>query len=113
VTSVDYGGRALTKFLGVNGPSNANHASLWYLVDPAPGTATVVVRLSAAREVIGSATSFSGVHQSAPFGTFSATNGTTTAASVTLGSSSGEVAVLTCSVRSWWTRSRPGAMPCR
>jgi hypothetical protein len=92
VTSVDYGGRALTKFLGVNGPSNANHASLWYLVDPLPGTATVVVRF-AAREVIGSATSFSGVHQSAPFGTFSASNGTTTAAAVTLASSSGEVVV--------------------
>jgi len=93
VTSVTYGGTALTQIGFQNGPGNQNRTSLWKLLAPPTGTASIVVTLSGSVNVVGGAVSFDNVDQTTPHGTFVSANGTSTTASVNVTSAAGEVVI--------------------
>ena len=65
VSSVDYGGIALTQIRSDDAGGLA-HSSLWYLVNPPTGSNSVDVTLSAADDVVIGAMSFLGVDQTNP-----------------------------------------------
>ncbi|MHB0960277.1 MAG: cadherin domain-containing protein, partial [Pirellulaceae bacterium] len=90
VTGVTYGGVAMTQV----GRSTGNHAvEIWVLVAPTVGTANVVATFSGTTAAVGGATSFTGVNQSSPTGTFAGATGTGTVASVTVNSGVGELVI--------------------
>lgn len=79
ITSVTYGGVALTQ-LGIedyNG--NTEHLSLWYLLAPVSGAASVVATASGTTFIIAASASYAGVAQSSTFGTLAKNNGVGTA----------------------------------
>ena len=84
VSSVSYGGAALSRLGAQNGPYNDNRVELWYRVAPPSGTATVSVRMSQRNDVVGGSMSYTGVRQQAPFGTYRAASGDSSRACVTL-----------------------------
>ena len=92
VTSVTYGGTPLT-LVGenVNGTSGRMH--MYMLLNPPSGTANVVVNLDADpdRGIVVGVTTFTGVNQSTPLGTFATANGSSSAASTTVNSANGEL----------------------
>lgn len=93
VTSVTYGGTALTSIGSQNGPGNQNQATLWYLINPPTGTANISVSLSGSKDVTAGAASFTGVNQTTPLGTLNSLSGTSTTASVVVSSAAGEVVI--------------------
>lgn len=70
VQSVTYGGAALTRLGSQANGIGGQRAELWYRVGPASGTAAVTVRMSQFNDVVAGATTYSGVNQQSPFGTF-------------------------------------------
>lgn len=77
VTGITYNSVALTKIGHIASASGAVRSELWGLIAPATGTNTIEVTLSAALDSAGSASSYTGVHQTSPiegFNTASATN---------------------------------------
>ena len=72
VQSVSYGGQPLTRLGSQNAAGNATRAELWYRVGPPVGTATVTVQMGQFNDVVAGATTYTGVNQLAPFGTFRA-----------------------------------------
>jgi len=91
VSTVTYGGVALTRIGLQNGAGTANRVELWRLIAPATGTANIIVTLSGSTETVAGAVSYTGVDQTTPFGTFASASGTSTAPSVAVTSASGEV----------------------
>lgn len=91
ITGVTYGGQALT-FIG-SSSSAKTRMELWYIVAPPTGTNNVVVTGIGIAEKIGGATSWAGVHQTAPLGTAAFALGTSTTPSVNVTSAAGEVVV--------------------
>ena len=91
VTSIDYGGAALTKIRSDDG--GVYRAELWRLIAPASGTATITVNLSASLTSIAGATSWWNVDQTTPVSAQNGATGTNTPASVavTPGSSNNRV----------------------
>ncbi|WP_036307174.1 DUF4347 domain-containing protein, partial [Methyloglobulus morosus] len=95
VNGVTYGGVALTQV----GRTEGNHAvEIWALVNPTVGTANVVVSLSGNTAVAAGASTFNGVNQSTPYGTYAGNSGTTiplinTTGSVTVASATGDVVI--------------------
>ncbi|MFZ1756834.1 MAG: hypothetical protein WBO46_22360, partial [Caldilineaceae bacterium] len=93
VTAVSYGGQALT-FVGEAPVSGEAHAQIWRLVNPASGTASVVASVSGAGSsdafVVGVST-FTGVNQSAPLGTFATSNDGTTPATITVSAAANDL----------------------
>jgi hypothetical protein len=90
VSSVTYGGVALTPLAAVTDGANNVRAEMWYLIAPSSGAANVVVSLSSGHEFVAGATSFSGVDQSATFGTPVTAEGAGGAPSVTVASAVGD-----------------------
>ena len=88
---VSYGGQPLTRLGAQNGPGNQNRVEIWFLFAPAPGTANVVVTLTNARHVVGGATSFAAVDQTAPFSAFQSNTGQTAAVSLRVASAVDQV----------------------
>jgi PAP2 superfamily len=84
VQSVTYGGVALSRLGWQNSGYGSQRAELWYRVGPAVGTATVVVQMSQVNDVVAGATSYVGVNQQTPFGTFRAASGSSAQACVTM-----------------------------
>src|SRR5437763_725822 len=84
VSSVTYGGTALTRVGFQNAPGTQNRIELWSLIAPSPGTANVVVTFSGSVDSVGGAIVFSGVDQAAPLGTFASANGSNASPSVTV-----------------------------
>jgi hypothetical protein len=93
VSGVTYGGIVLSNAVDVLGAGNQNRASMWYLVAPASGTATVTVTLAGSAAVIGGAVSLSGVDQTAPLGTAVSANGTSASPSVTVSSATTQLVI--------------------
>jgi hypothetical protein len=93
VTSVTYGGTALTRIGGVTEATGKVSLELWYLKAPTAGTADVVVNLAGVTSVSAGATTFFGVDQSTPYSTTAFAEGGGGAVSVTLASAPGELAV--------------------
>lgn len=91
-TSVTYNGVALTKISGITGASDVR-AELWYLINPPVGTFSATLNASASRNLAGGAMSFTGVHQTAPVGTYAQTGGQGNATSVNVSSAPGEMVV--------------------
>jgi hypothetical protein len=90
VTGVTYGGIALT----LVGRGAGNHAvEIWRLINPTVGTANVVASFSGNTAAAGGATTFNGVNQSTPTGTFVSATGTGTIASVTVASAAGDLVI--------------------
>ena len=76
VTGVTYGGTALTSIGAHNDAGNTRRVEMWYLLNPASGT-NVAVNVSvsiptagATTGVVAGATTFTGVDQTMPLGTF-------------------------------------------
>src|SRR5882672_9251335 len=76
VTGITYAGQALTS-AGAVANGGTNSAEIWTLVAPPTGTANIVVSLSAAKDVVGGASSFFNVAQTASYGAFASTTGNT------------------------------------
>ena len=92
-SGVTYDGDALTKSGDVSS-GNVN-ASIWYRVAPSTGSNNVVVTFGDSRhEGIGvTATSFTGVYQSAPAGSATTATGDSTAPTVNIASFAGDIVV--------------------
>lgn len=86
VNNVTYGGVAMTALQSATSGSGTSQVriSMWYLVAPAVGTATVAVTLSASTRVQGYSNNLTGVSQVAPFGTPVTAVGTNNALAVTV-----------------------------
>src|SRR5439155_296465 len=78
--SVTYNTAPMTKITEVTGASD--RVSIWKLVNPATGTNSVVVTLSAAATVKGGATSWTNVDQTTPVGTAATNTGSSNFPSV-------------------------------
>ena len=92
VNSVTYGGVPLT--LVGESVSNGNaHIHIYSLINPAAGTANVVVNLTANPDkgIVVGVTTFNNVDQATPLGTFASAESKTTTASVAVTSAAGEV----------------------
>jgi hypothetical protein len=83
VQSVTYGGLALTRLGAQANTAGGQRAELWYRVGPAAGTATVTVRTAQSNDIVAGATTYIGVDQQAPFGTYRAATGHSAQACVT------------------------------
>ncbi|WP_298622295.1 DUF4347 domain-containing protein, partial [uncultured Zoogloea sp.] len=92
VTSVTYGGTALTHVGSQVDPSGKVRAEMWYLLAPSGGTENVVVSLSGSANATAGATSFYNVSQNNPFGSVTAGSGSGDP-SLTLVSAVGELVV--------------------
>ncbi|MBI9087201.1 MAG: DUF2341 domain-containing protein, partial [Desulfobacterales bacterium] len=89
-SSVTYGGVALTQV----GRTAGNHAvEIWRLVNPAVGTANVLVNFSASTAATGGATTYNGVDQTTPTGTYVGNTGTGTTASVVVSSATNDLVI--------------------
>jgi hypothetical protein len=91
VSGITYGGQALTR--RVQNTSSEAEGEIWSLVNPPSGTATLLVSFTGA-EAIDSAvvgvTTFTGVNQTTPFSATNSATGTTSPATLTISSPSGE-----------------------
>lgn len=93
VTSVTYGGQSLT-LIGSAVTPNSMSADIWYLLNPAVGTANVVVTLNGSNHFVAGATDYFGVNQTTPLGTLATATGTNSAMpSVNVASAAGEFVV--------------------
>lgn len=96
VTSATYNGVALTRAIRrqhTNTDAFAGFEELWYLVNPATGTNTLVLNLSTSMQVQAVISSYTGVHQSTPLGTAVGADGVSTGPSVIVGSAGDELVV--------------------
>jgi len=79
VTGVTYNGAALTLVGAHNDTGNTRRVELWYLLNPAPGTDSIVVSVNvpaaATVGVVAGATVFTDVDQTVPLGTFASADG--------------------------------------
>lgn len=100
VSSVTYNGVALTLVGSHNDAGNTRRMELWKLVAPPVGTFNVVVTIGGLTltqsnmGVVAGATTFTGVDQNTPLGTFASNDGAaTTNSTVTVTSNPGEVVI--------------------
>ena len=91
VTGVTYAGLPLT-LVGENTNSGSARVSIYKLVNPPSGASPVIVSFSAnpSLGVVVGVTSFTGVNQTSPIGTFATNNNSSSTASVSVTSGSGE-----------------------
>jgi archaellum component FlaF (FlaF/FlaG flagellin family) len=89
LTSVSYGGQAMTNIRSDNNGASA-HTSLWYLKNPPTGTNTVTMLVSIVSNVAAGAISFTGVDQTTPIATHNGATGTSTTPSVSVTTSTDE-----------------------
>lgn len=93
VSSATFAGQNLT-FIGRKSYNRDASIEMWYLLNPPTGTNTVTVTLTGTADLVGGATSWTGVNQASPLGTFaSAGGGFNTTPSVEVSSTAGEVVV--------------------
>jgi subtilisin family serine protease len=97
VTGITYGGIPLSPIGFQTGDGNQNRTEMWKLLAPPTGTASVVVRLSSAKRIVGGAVSYFNVDQTTPHGQFASAAGTGDTAWVKVTSAPGEVVVNTVS----------------
>ena len=84
VQSVSYGGVALTRLGSQTNTAGGQRVEMWYRIGPTAGTATVTVRMAQSNDVVAGATTFVGVNQESPFGTFRAASANSAQACVTM-----------------------------
>jgi len=99
VAGVTFGGVALTQV----GRATGNHAvEIWSLINPAVQTANVVASFNATTYATGGATTFNGVDQTSPTGTFVGNAGTGLASSIVVTSATNDVVL---DVENWESNS--------
>jgi hypothetical protein len=93
VTGVTYNSVALAQITNFTQLFSSNYRlECWYLVAPATGANNAIITWSASQaRVCGVAVSFSGVHQTVPFGTVAKATGSSTAITVDVSSAAGEL----------------------
>ena len=92
VNSVTYGAQSLTLVGSRVGGSAPVRIEIWQLINPNAGTANVVVNLSGNADGVSvGATTFTGVDQTTPLGTFVSAIGTSNAPTVNVSSAAGEL----------------------
>ena len=84
VSSITYGGVALTKNASATIINGAYRSEVWQLIAPASGTGSIVVTLNAAITSIGSAESYYNVDQTSPTEATATASGTGTPAAVSV-----------------------------
>jgi len=84
VTSVTYGGTALTQIGAIEEMAGKVRIELWYLKAPSAGTADVVVDIAGATSISAGATTFFGVDQATPYSATAFAQGGGGAISVTV-----------------------------
>lgn len=84
VQSVTYAGAPLSRLGAQSSASGRQRAELWYLVGPAVGTAPVQIRMAQQNDVVAGATTYAGVNQQTPFGTYRAATAKSSQACVTM-----------------------------
>jgi uncharacterized repeat protein (TIGR01451 family) len=111
VTSLTYGGTALTRigFLDGGTGSNDRRMEMWRMINPPIGTANVVVRFSTSAKAVIGAASFFGVNTTAPHGAFTSNEGNTNLAIVTVPSAAGELVIDCMAVQGNATTATVGA----
>jgi len=109
-SSVTWNGVALTGRTRVQSSSNANNrlVDLWYIVNPAPGTANIVVTQSGSNDCDAAAISWFGTDTVTPFGT-AVTSGAATGTSISLTPSGGAYVLSAAAVRSTATLTVGGS----
>ena len=90
VTAASYGTTALS-LCGSNAAASNVRVFIYRLVNPTPGTANVSVTLSSSTRITAGASSFIGVNQSQPVGTFASAQGYSASPSVTVSTTPGTV----------------------
>ena len=92
VSSITYGGTALAH-VGTVTNATGTHVSteMWLLKSPPAGTANISVTLSGKDTFTAGATSFFGVDQNQPFGSFAGATGSTNSPALTVAASAGRV----------------------
>lgn len=85
-SSVTYGGVNLTKIATSANTGNQAYSEVWYLKNPASGTASVVINLSASSAIVADSVSYYNVNQTTPFGTAATNSGTSVTATTTVSS---------------------------
>lgn len=99
VTGVTYNGVAMTLIPSSSGTNGGHTVAFYGLIAPTTGTNTVVVSASGTMTDLGAgAVSFTGAHQTTPFGTANTATGTSTAPSVNVSSAADEIVVDTLSI---------------
>ncbi|MBP1647650.1 MAG: hypothetical protein H6Q30_1095 [Bacteroidetes bacterium] len=93
VSGVTYAGRSLTRAGFRNSVLSTSRLEIWYLLAPPPGSADVIVTLSASTDLVCGAISFSGVDQTTPLGPFTSAIGLGVSASLSLASAANEIVV--------------------
>ena len=93
VSSITYNGNNLTLVGSAEGPGAHSRAEIWALVAPQIGSADVIVTLTGAghQGVIAGVMTFNGVDQTTPFENFATNVGTSTTATATVTSSTGDL----------------------
>ena len=95
VSGITYNGVAMSLLRARASGAGAVRSEMWGLVAPATGSNTIAVTLSAALDSIGSACSFTGVHQTSP------TEGANDASATNVGAADATVDVTTVADNDW------------
>ena len=103
-SSVTYGGTALT-LVGTKTLADVN-VQIYRLLNPTSGTANLVVNFSTSVSAIIGVTTFSGVDQTTPIGTFASNSASTNTPTITFASATGELAF--CALCTKGTAVTPG-----
>ncbi len=83
VSTVTYGGTPMTLVGSVNAGGHVR-TFMYALVNPAVGTANIVITTSSSRPITAGATSFTGVNQTTPYGTFYSNSTTSSVSTATV-----------------------------
>lgn len=108
VTTVTYGGKQLTR-LDRTESTDQSRVEIWYLMSPSVGNADVAVHNSGSENGIVGVMTFSGVNQSSPFGQTNNAQGSSTKASVSVASASGELVYSVVSFNNGESNLNPGS----
>lgn len=94
-SAVSYGGTALTKAADSGRGPGGDYAQIWYLVNPAVGTATIATTINTTGWAAtgGNSLDLTGVDQAAPTGAGATATGTSTTPSINALSASGDLVV--------------------
>lgn len=95
VSSITFDGIAMTLIRAKSSAAGAVRVELWGLAAPTLGTKTIAVTLSASLDSVGSASSFSGVHQTSP------TEAANDATALNVGAADATVDVTTVADNDW------------
>lgn len=96
VSGVTFGGTAMTLVGSRSNPTSGTaeaRSYMYRLVNPGSAAANVVVTATGACTMVAGATTFNGVNQTTPLGTYVSAGGTGTSASVTVTSATGELVI--------------------